>query len=372
MLVALALAFANGANDNFKGVATLYGSRTLSYKSALALATGSTFLGSVVSVFLAQALIRAFSGKGLVPDEVAGDPAFLAAVGLGAAATVLLATRMGFPISTTHALTGALVGAGAVSAWSALNFGALGMKFALPLAVSPLLALVITAMLYPCLRWMRKRLGVERESCVCIARGQELVQVVTVDAAVELGVAQRVVAGTGQLELVVGEGCTPTERYQGTVAGVSAETVLTGAHVLSAGAVGFARGLNDTPKIAALLLVVPAFDVSLGAGLVGVMMALGGVVLAKRVAKTMSDDITPMNAGQGFTGNVVSAFLIIVASRMGVPVSTTHVTCGSLFGIGLATREGRAGVIGGILLSWVVTLPVAALLAALTSWCLRP
>ena len=99
-------------------------------------------------------------------------------------------------------------------------------------------------------------------------------------------------------------------------------------------------------------------------------MALGGVLLAKRVAKTMSQDITPMNAGQGFTANVVSALLVIGASRMGVPVSTTHVTCGALFGIGVATRKGRAGVIGGVVLSWFITLPLAALLAAFAAWCL--
>ena len=67
LIASLFLAFVNGANDNFKGVATLYGSGALSYRRSLALATLSTLVGSILSFALASGLIRAFSGKGLVP-----------------------------------------------------------------------------------------------------------------------------------------------------------------------------------------------------------------------------------------------------------------------------------------------------------------
>jgi PiT family inorganic phosphate transporter len=151
------------------------------------------------------------------------------------------------------------------------------------------------------------------------------------------------------------------------VAGISAAGALDAAHVLSAGAVGFARGLNDTPKIAALLVAAPALGATVGTAMVGLAMVVGGLLNARKVAETMSHKITAMNAGQGFTGNVVSALLVTVASRYGVPVSTTHVTCGSLFGIGLATGDARWKTIGGIALAWVATLPVAFALAALAS-----
>jgi PiT family inorganic phosphate transporter len=95
----LLLAFVNGANDNFKGVATLYGSGALSYRAALALAAGSTAAGSIASVFLASGLAKAFSAKGLVPDALL-TPSFLGAVGIAAASTVLAATRLGLPVST--------------------------------------------------------------------------------------------------------------------------------------------------------------------------------------------------------------------------------------------------------------------------------
>src|SRR5437764_12481399 len=131
------LAYSNGANDNFKGVSSLFGSRTCSYRTAISWATLTTFAGSLAAIFLAQALLKKFSGKGLVPDALTVSPLFLLAVALGAGATVILATLTGFPISTTHGLTGALVGAGFVAAGHQVNLGALGKNFVLPLLLSP-------------------------------------------------------------------------------------------------------------------------------------------------------------------------------------------------------------------------------------------
>src|SRR5438045_1048342 len=110
LLAVLCLAYANGANDNFKGVATLFGSGTANYRRALAWATITTLLGSLTAVFLAEKLLKNFSGRGLVDNELAAHPDFVAAVGLAAGLTVLLATRIGMPISTTHSLVGGLVG----------------------------------------------------------------------------------------------------------------------------------------------------------------------------------------------------------------------------------------------------------------------
>ncbi len=125
-LTTLFLAYTNGANDNFKGVATLFGSQTTRYRTALGWGTATTFLGSVCSIFLAAALVRTFSGREIVPDAVAGSPKFVLAVGMGAALTVLLATLKGLPISTTHSIVGALVGAGIVAAGAQANLVRLG------------------------------------------------------------------------------------------------------------------------------------------------------------------------------------------------------------------------------------------------------
>src|SRR5690242_14727763 len=152
ILVALAvlfLAYSNGANDNFKGVATLFGSGTASYRGALVWATITTLAGSLLALYLAGGLVEAFKGKGLVPDEVTQQPAFLLAVSLGAALTVLLATLTGLPVSTTHALTGGLVGAGLLATGGGFRFTALLSSFVLPLLFSPLLAMLLTLTVYP-------------------------------------------------------------------------------------------------------------------------------------------------------------------------------------------------------------------------------
>src|SRR5438105_12038985 len=170
LLAVLLLAYSNGGNDNFKGVATLYGSGTCSYRSALAWATLTTLAGSLLALWLARGLIDSFKARGLVPDAVTTQPAFLVAVSLGAALTVLLATRLGLPVSTTHALTGGLAGAGLLASAGEMQFGVLGRGFFLPLLVSPAAALALTFVLYPFFRWLRRRCGLTSQSLVCIAR----------------------------------------------------------------------------------------------------------------------------------------------------------------------------------------------------------
>src|SRR6202035_4881282 len=92
LLTILFVAYTNGANDNFKGVATLFGSGTTSYRKALAWGTLTTFAGSVTALVLSAKLVSRFSGKGLVPDALVGNPEFVGAVALAAAITVFLAT----------------------------------------------------------------------------------------------------------------------------------------------------------------------------------------------------------------------------------------------------------------------------------------
>lgn len=107
-ITVLLLAATNGANDNFKGVATLYGSRTVGYWTSLGWASVTTLAGSLGSVYLAQALLKAFTGAGLVSADIAAQTGFALAVAGGAGITVALASWRGLPISTTHALVGAM------------------------------------------------------------------------------------------------------------------------------------------------------------------------------------------------------------------------------------------------------------------------
>ncbi len=355
LFVVLALAYANGANDNFKGVATLFGSGTANYRGALLWATATTLAGSLTAVLLAGQLLNNFSGRGLVDGSLVSNPQYVGAVALGAGLTVLLATRVGMPISTTHSLIGALVGAG-WAAGSAVNGGKLATEFIAPLLGSPFLAIAATTLCYPVLHHARQRLEVTEHTCLCV--GRETVEVMPE------GLHAAVLQRAEQLSVSLGDTVVCRSRYQGRVLGIEASAALDGAHYLSAGAVGFARGLNDTPKIAALLLVAPLFGGVASAMVVALPMALGGILSARRVAEVMSRRITPMNHGQGFVANLVTSLIVIGASRFGMPVSTTHVSCGALFGIGTVTRQARLRMIATILSAWVTTLPVAALLGA--------
>ncbi|MCH7674398.1 anion permease [candidate division KSB1 bacterium] len=355
------LAYSNGANDNFKGVATLFGSNTTNYKTAIRWATFTTFIGSVCSIFLAETLVKNFSGKGLVPDSFAASPDFLLAVAFGAGFTVMLATITGFPISTTHSLTGALVGAGLMAVGTKVNFAVLGNSFFLPLLLSPLIAVTLGSVSYLVFRRLRISLGVTKESCLCIGETEKVVSMPEASSSLSLS-ATTTVGASLELE----ENCE--QRYTGRVVGINAQKVLDVAHYISAGVVSFARGLNDTPKIVALLLAIKAIGIQFGMIAVAVGMAAGGLLNARKVAETISKKITPLNHGQGFTANLVTGLLVVYASRLGMPVSTTHVSVGSLFGIGFITKKANPRVVREILLSWVLTLPIAALLSGFIYW----
>ena len=364
-VAACLLAYANGANDNFKGVASLYGSRTANYRTALTWATVTQLAGSVTSIFLAEALLKRFSGRGLVPDALVGSEQFLLAVALAAALTVLLATVTGLPISTTHAITGALVGCGLVAVGNEVNLAALRNGFLFPLLLSPVLAIALAALLYLLLRSVRLLFGVEKEWCACVGT-EERVLIMPQPSS---PVAKQ--AFVPEYSLVFAETATCQERYRGSMVGVNTQQLMDGAHFLSAGAVCFARALNDTPKIVAALLILRTLDISWGFLAVAGMMAIGGLIQARKVAQTMSNRITAMNHGQGFAANLGTALLVITASLFGLPVSTTHVTVGSLFGIGLTTGKANPKVMMNIELSWVITLPCAALLGVIIYFLLR-
>lgn len=304
-LAALLVAYATGANATFKGVASLLGSGTASYRVTLAWAVATGFAGSLTAMLLAGEMVKKFSGKGLVPDALIAQPSFVLAVALGAAGTVILASWLGFPVSTTHALTGALVGTGLTAHAEGMDFSKLWEGFARPLLLSPVLAIVVSAVLYLVLRSLK---------------------------------------------------LAPDHRTR----------TLDTLHFMSAGTTGFARCLNDTPKMAALLLLAGPLGGSTGMILIGIAMAIGGWISARRVAETLAHKITGMNPGEGFCANLATSLLVTTASIYALPVSTTHVSVGALLGIGITTRKARWSTAIPVLLSWVITLPCAALLGAIT------
>ncbi len=351
LALATLLAFANGANDNSKGVATLVGHGASGPLVALAWAATTTALGALAGALAGGGLLSAFRA-GFVDG---GDPlstSFFAATLAGAGAWVLVATRSGLPVSTTHAILGGLVGAGLLEVGGArIAWSALAGKAAAPLLLSPLAALALVLLVARPLAALARR--AERR-CVC-----------AVESCEPAGPGDAVLV-RGRLTLVTGE--VAACALHAPVAAASGRDAATLLHWGTSGLVGFARGWNDTPKIAALALVaLPVGAGSAGAFvLVAGAMALGGLLSGRRVLATLAEKITPLRLGESLAASGVSALLVALASWRGLPVSTTHVTTGGIVGAGIArsAQEVRWGVVRDIALSWIVTLPAAALVAA--------
>jgi PiT family inorganic phosphate transporter len=220
----------------------------------------------------------------------------------------------------------------------------------------------MAGVLYILFHALRVATGTTKEWCICVGAKERIVAMPEPSSSFAL----RSVIST--ITLAVDEQQNCRERYAGSFLGISSQQIVDAAHFLSAGTVSFARGLNDTPKIVALLLLWNTLDLRWGFAAVALAMAIGGLLNARRVAETMSKKITPLNHGQGFTANLTTATLVVAASLFGLPVSTTHVSVGSLVGIGLTTGKANLRTINAIVLSWLITLPCAAILAGATYW----
>ena len=114
-----------------------------------------------------------------------------------------------------------------------------------------------------------------------------------------------------------------------------------------------------------------ALDIRWGLAAIAVMTALGGLLDSRNVAETLGKRVTDMNPGEGFAANLSTALLVSTASYHSLPVSTTHVSVGSMLGIGIVTRQAKWKSVGSIILSWLITVPCGAAIAAVFAWILN-
>jgi PiT family inorganic phosphate transporter len=313
---ALAFDFTNGFHDTANVVATSISTRALSPRSAIAIAAVLNFLGAFISLKVAATIATGIIAPGRVTETIAF--AGLA----GAIAWNLITWFYGLPSSSSHALIGAMIGALlAAGGGDGVNADGLLTKVVAPAFVAPLLAFVL--------------------------------------AGVAIVLIYRIVGRR-----------RPGPVTRGFRSG----------QILSGSLLALAHGTNDAQKtmgVISLALVahgslssqhfhVPTWVVIAAA----TAMALGTYAGGWRIVRTVGSRIIRMDAAQGFACQGAGAAVILVSSRLGYPLSSTHVISGGVIGAGAATRLSavRWGVASNIALAWALTLPAAGLLGASAYW----
>ncbi|HVH85466.1 MAG TPA: inorganic phosphate transporter [Terriglobales bacterium] len=357
VLIGAFLAYTNGANDVSKGIATLAGSGVSSYRRAILWGALWTTCGGVAAFALSRALVTTF-GKGLFSAGV--TPTLYAALAtlIGAGLWVGLATRWALPVSTTHAIVGSIAGV-AVIAYGpgGMNWTVLTGKVALPLLLSPVVSLVISAGILRIWNF----LSPSGADCLCA----EIVE-------------QRPLAATASGELVVSSVIpaltvfTCGEDVPSTPSTRTLSVKFDHLHWITSAGASFSRGLNDAPKMVAIGLAATTISgLVLPSSFLAYLVIAAGILAGslqggRRVTTVLAEKITPMNHREGFAANLVTSLLVGPGAFLGLPMSTTHVSTGAIIGIGI--HEGGTvdwKRVKDLVLAWIVTLPAAALLGVL-------
>jgi PiT family inorganic phosphate transporter len=366
VIAGVLVAYFNGANDVSKGIATLVGSGLTNYRAATLWGTVCTGLGGLSGALVAGAMVQTF-GKGLLANGTV--PSFIAALAtiLGASACVAIATRTGLPVSTTHAIVGSIAGVATIAyGLHGINWSSLLGKIALPLLLSPVLALALTLVAIRVLRSVQRHFPGDAD-CACTTL--ELSPVPAGIAMDGSALADLSLPSFG-IKVAKTQECAADRT---TFLGISAHHL----HWFTSGATSFARGMNDAPKMVAIVLAAAmlhgTFQIRPAAFvLVTLGMVAGSWLAGRRVTKVLAEKITPMDHWEGFLANAVTAALVLPGAALGLPMSTTHVSSGSIMGIGLQNRNAvNWRTARDMLLAWVVTLPVAGFLGVLIYLSLR-
>jgi PiT family inorganic phosphate transporter len=386
--LALYMAWAIGANDVANAMGTSVGSGALTIRRAVIVAGVLELAGA----FLAGGHVTDTVRKGILDMDLVADQVLVWGM-LGALASagtlLLLATRMGLPVSTTHAIVGAIVGFGVVGiGLDAVVWGKVAQIVA-SWFTSPLLGGVLAFLIFHLIR----RLILDRRDPFEAGRrwGPLFFFVVTFvmglvtlfkglkNLKLDLDLPEALVgsAAIGLLGALLGRLFLLRVRVrEGERPLRSVERVFSVLQVLTACAVAFAHGSNDVANAIGPLAAV--VNVARGAAMAGKaplepwMLMVGGIGIVfglatwgYRVMETVGRKITELTPSRGFAAELAAALTIVLASRLGIPVSTTHILVGSVLGVGLARGIGALDmrVVGKILVSWVATLPIAALLS---------
>jgi PiT family inorganic phosphate transporter len=392
-LFGIFMAWGIGANDVANAMATSVGSKALTIRQAILVAAVFEFLGAVLAGGEVTSTIR----KGIVDTNLLGDQPELLVYGmlaaLAAAGTwLLVASKNGWPVSTTHSIVGAIVGFAAVGIGiEAVQWGQVG-SIVMSWVVSPLTAGLIAFLIYqsvlalilrhedPLARAMRFVpvyifLAAFTITLVTILKGLKhvgLAMSVTssylLATAIAMGIA---VVGAVIIRRIKPDPNLEKDQHFHTV-----ERVFGVLMVVTACGMAFAHGSNDVANaigpLAAVISVAqtgvvaatsatPIWVLFLG----GVGIVIGLATYGVRVIATVGEKITQLTPSRGFAAELAAATTIVIASGTGMPISTTHTLVGAVLGVGLARGIEAIDlrVVGRIFVSWVVTIPAGAVLA---------
>jgi PiT family inorganic phosphate transporter len=391
-----------GANDVANAMGTSVGSGAITVKQAIIIAAIFEFAGA----FIAGGNVTKTIRKGIIdPSSIVDNPEVLVfgmlAALLAAAIWLMIASARGWPVSTTHSIVGAVIGfAIAGIGIDAVQWGKVSM-IAASWVVSPLLGGTIAFLLMMSIR--RLILNTENPfqsarrwgpayvflvgfiiSLVTLFKGLKHLKI-DLSVGMSFGVAfifGLFLAAIGWYlinKVKVDESADRDFHF------ASVEKVFTPMMIFTACAMAFAHGSNDVangigPLAAVVSIVQSGGEVAQKAELPLWILVLGGAgivvglaTMGYRVMKTIGSGITQLTPSRGYCATLAAAATVVLASRTGLPVSTTHIAVGAVIGVGLARGIGAIDlrVIGGIVVSWVVTLPVGAVLAALFFFTLK-
>ena len=391
-----------GANDVANALGTSVGSGAVTVRTAIVIAAVFEFLGAALAGGHVTKTIR----KGIIdPSTIVDNPEVLVfgmtAALLAAATWLAVASFKGWPVSTTHSIVGALVGFGMVGIGiDAINWGKIGQIVA-SWVISPVLGGIVAFGLMisvqrlilnaekpfeAALRWVPAYAFLVGfvMALVSLFKGLKHLNLdlsgpTSFMLATGIGVAVALIGRYAIGRVRIDELADRDFHF------ASVEKVFAPLMIFTACAMAFAHGSNDVangmgPLAAVLALVRSGGDLAQSSPLPLWVLALGGggIVLGLttygyRVMQTIGTRITALTPSSGFCATLAAAATVVLASRTAMPVSTTHIAVGAVMGVGLARGFAALDlrVIGSIFVSWVVTLPAGAILAALFFFTLK-
>ena len=398
----LFMAWGIGANDVANAMATSVGSKALTIKSAIIIAAIFEFSGA----YLAGGEVTSTIRKGMVDSTMFADSPELLVYGmlsalLAAGVWLLLATRSGLPVSTTHSIVGAIVGFAAVTMGiDAVQWGKVG-NIAISWVVSPILAGTMSYFLYRSVQLLildstDPFKNSKRYVPIYIFMTGFIISLVTVFKGLKhLGLdmtkseCYSIAAIVGIISAIIGVFMIRKVKEQPVDVGGfhlhSVELVFGVLMVFTACAMAFAHGSNDVANaigpVAAVVSIVnsggvieqksmlPSWVLLLGA--MGIVAGL--VMYGHKVIATVGVGITELTPSRGFCCNLSASTTVVLASGTGLPISTTHTLVGAVLGVGLARGISALNlrVISSIFMSWIITLPAGAILAIVFFYILK-